>query len=314
MWPTARPSRLGILGWVTLYARGLDADRAGARPRVLPLAGLPVSRAAGRCGLLLVAPLVPVQPGADRPAGGRLPRAGGGALPLVRRARQAAGAGLREPRRRHLLAADRPVLRGPAALRERQALRAAAAADRDHHDPRPAPRDRLPLRRHLPERAAAARRGPARGGRARCWRRASRRCPTRGGCARTSASSTTCSWTTPRPRRRILLEAARESRAPPSGCARWRRTSLAKGGDRDGLAPDVDARCSSRPRRASSATTRASRLQILDSLDRGRRPGSSASVEFERRHGRRPARLEELRGRRPVARAAGRRGERAVRL
>ena len=36
------------------------------------------------------------------------------------------------------------------------------------------------------------------------------------------------------------------------------------------------------------------RLQILDSLDRGRRRSAAAVLEFERRQGRRPARLEEL--------------------
>ena len=221
--------------------------------------------------------------------------------------------GLRGPRRRRLLAAHRPVLRRPAALRERQALRAAGA--RSSTSPPPSTRaseiayrygaiflsEPRPLGAGRPEdgvavlekgvRGDARRLAAAPGPRLLPLPLPARRAGRVAGAARGRGD----------PRRGLL---AAPAGGEPAGQGRRPRQ----------LAPHVGSRCSSRPRRAIIRDNARSDLQILDSLDRADALRARVAASSSEAHGRRPARLEELAAAGSVARPARRPGRRPVRL
>ena len=272
-----------LLGWITLYAGayiGRRARRSGWPPSAPGTSS--EAEASATAGSRSCCPSCRWLSRPHRPAGRDLPCPGGGALPAVGRAGEAPVAGLRGPHGRRLLAAHGPVLRRPAALLERQALRAAAAPDRDHDHARPAASSWPTATARS---SSASRRPWAPAGRARasrCW--SGRTGPARlpGGCARIWASSTSCSWATPPTAARVLVEA---SQIP--GAAFW----LGPGGRpaRQGrrsreLAPDVapDVRAGGgghHPARTPGCACRSStRSTLRDRL-------AAAVAEFERRHG-----------------------------
>ena len=191
--------------------------------------------------LLPLAPLVPLSQARIDARLGAYRRAGGGAVPLVGPARQAAVSWLRGARRRRLLAAHRPVLRERAPVRHGQRfelLRPLIGITTDL-DPRLEIAYRygaIFLCEAPPEGRGRPRDGSP------CSRRASGGCPRSWRLARPSGSSTSSTCTTPSG----LPTCCCRRRSIP-GAAFWLRSMaadlLAKGGDRAELARGCGSRC-----------------------------------------------------------------------
>ena len=149
----------------------------------------------------------------------------------------------------------------------RQELRAALPAARPDDVARSALQHRLPVRRHLPRRAAARRARPARPGH-RAAREGAR------GAARQLASSTQAHRLRPllvapglRDRGRVVRRGVASCPGAPVWMAPLAAVTLAQGGNRQGVAAAVAAdRADARPT-TGSATRPLRRLQQLDAMD-----------------------------------------------
>ena len=201
---------------------------------------------------------------------------------MVGRAGQAPVPRVRSSRGRHLLAAHRAVLRGPAGLRGGQEVRPLAAAHRHHHHPRPQARDRLPIRGRLPVRAA-----PVGAGR-----------PQEGIEVLEKGVRSPARFLAPSPGPRLLplsLSARRPDRVARScseaaempGAAYWLQTMAADLSPRAATGPDLAAHVAADVRAGGAGDHPRNarvRLQILDSRDAADRL-SGLVVEFEKDRG-----------------------------